>query len=84
MQQLAKFHSEEHHVKKKKRENGQTRRGCEFWVFTRRVSDLLVPLHRNVIHGSDSVESAQKEIYLWFRQNELQSWKDCSSGWIYN
>lgn len=83
MQQLAKFHSGEHNVKKK-RENGQNRRGCEFWVFTRRVSDLLVPLHRNVIHGSDSVESAQKEVYLWFRQNELQSWKDCSSGWIYN
>lgn len=83
MQQLAKFHSGEHNVKKI-RENGQNRWGCEFWVFTHRVSDLLVPLHRNVIHGSDSVESAQKEIYLWFRQNELQSWKDCSSGWIYN
>lgn len=56
-----------------------------FWrTPCKNVSDLLVPLHRNVIHGSDSVESAQKEIYLWFRQNELQSWKDCSSGWIYN
>lgn len=40
--------------------------------------------HRNVIHGSDSVESAQKEIYLWFRQNELHSWEDGSSHWIYN
>lgn len=46
--------------------------------------DLCVEVSRNVIHGSDSVESAQKEVYLWFRQNELQSWKDCSSGWIYN
>lgn len=46
--------------------------------------DLCVEVSRNVIHGSDSVESAQKEIYLWFRQNELQRWKDSSSGWIYN
>lgn len=39
---------------------------------------------RNVIHGSDSVISAQKEISLWFRQSELQCWEDSSSAWIYN
>jgi nucleoside-diphosphate kinase len=25
-----------------------------------------VPVHRNLIHGSDSVESAEREIALWF------------------
>ncbi|KAG9342932.1 hypothetical protein JZ751_015148 [Albula glossodonta] len=38
---------------------------------------------KNVIHGSDSVESAQREISLWFRQNELTCWEDSSKHWIY-
>ncbi|XP_041672691.1 nucleoside diphosphate kinase 3 isoform X1 [Cheilinus undulatus] len=46
--------------------------------------DFCVEVGRNVIHGSDSVESAQKEISLWFHQNELQCWEDESSRWIYN
>ncbi|XP_030262413.1 nucleoside diphosphate kinase 3 isoform X1 [Sparus aurata] len=46
--------------------------------------DYCVEVGRNVIHGSDSVESAQKEISLWFRQNELHCWEDNSSHWIYN
>uniref|UniRef100_A0A3B4UWT7 Nucleoside diphosphate kinase n=1 Tax=Seriola dumerili TaxID=41447 RepID=A0A3B4UWT7_SERDU len=46
--------------------------------------DYCVEVGRNVIHGSDSVVSAQKEISLWFRQNELQCWEDSSSHWIYN
>ncbi|MEQ2197555.1 hypothetical protein XENOCAPTIV_000262 [Xenoophorus captivus] len=37
----------------------------------------------NVIHGSDSVESAQKEICLWFRQSELHRWESSSKNWIY-
>lgn len=28
--------------------------------------DLCVQVGRNIIHGSDSVESANKEIALWF------------------
>ena len=28
--------------------------------------DLCVQVGRNIIHGSDSVESAKKEIALWF------------------
>ncbi|XP_019958613.1 nucleoside diphosphate kinase 3 isoform X2 [Paralichthys olivaceus] len=46
--------------------------------------DYCVEVGRNVIHGSDSVVSAQREISLWFRQNELQSWEDNCSHWIYN
>lgn len=45
--------------------------------------DYCVDVGRNVIHGSDSVESAQKEIYLWFRQHELQNWENSSNSWIY-
>ncbi|XP_034450012.1 nucleoside diphosphate kinase 3 isoform X1 [Hippoglossus hippoglossus] len=46
--------------------------------------DYCVEVSRNVIHGSDSVASAQKEIALWFRQNELHCWEDNCSHWIYN
>ncbi|XP_028267715.1 nucleoside diphosphate kinase 3 [Parambassis ranga] len=46
--------------------------------------DFCVEVGRNVIHGSDSVESAQKEISLWFRSNELQVWEPSSNCWIYN
>ncbi|KAI8870474.1 nucleoside diphosphate kinase [Ramicandelaber brevisporus] len=28
--------------------------------------DFCIDLGRNIIHGSDSVESAEKEIALWF------------------
>merc|ERR1719281_1272979 len=37
--------------------------------------DLSVDLGRNIIHGSDSVDSANKEIALWFKDEELQRWK---------
>ncbi|XP_026215103.1 nucleoside diphosphate kinase 3 [Anabas testudineus] len=46
--------------------------------------DYCVEVGRNIIHGSDSVESAQKEISLWFRHNELQRWEHSGGRWIYN
>lgn len=46
--------------------------------------DFCVEVGRNVIHGSDSVKSAQKEIFLWFKQDELHCWEDESKRWIYN
>ncbi|CAG02649.1 unnamed protein product, partial [Tetraodon nigroviridis] len=45
--------------------------------------DSCVDVGRNVIHGSDSVESAQKEIYLWFRPHELHNWENSSNSWVY-
>ncbi|XP_041943455.1 nucleoside diphosphate kinase 3 isoform X2 [Alosa sapidissima] len=45
--------------------------------------DYCVEVRRNVIHGSDSVESAQREISLWFHQHELVCWEDNSNHWIY-
>jgi nucleoside-diphosphate kinase len=33
--------------------------------------DLAVAMPNNLVHGSDSAESAQREIALWFTDNEL-------------
>ena len=42
-----------------------------------------LPLHcRNVIHGSDSVESATKEIGLWFPEGPT-NWQSSLHQWIY-
>lgn len=36
----------------------------------------------NIIHASDSVESAAREIGLFFRPEEIIDWKDGNDGWI--
>ena len=38
---------------------------------------------RNVCHGSDAVESAEKEIALWFQESEIVSYKASQFDWIY-
>lgn len=45
--------------------------------------DLGIDLGRNVIHGSDSTESAQREISLFFKPEELVEWKRTTDTWIY-
>ncbi|XP_041085774.1 nucleoside diphosphate kinase 3 [Polyodon spathula] len=45
--------------------------------------DYCVEVGRNVIHGSDSVESAQREVSLWFKQHELVCWEEAGEHWIY-
>ncbi|KAI5619361.1 nucleoside diphosphate kinase 3 isoform 2 [Silurus asotus] len=45
--------------------------------------DYCVEVGRNIIHGSDSVESAQREISLWFREHELVCWEESTEHWIY-
>ncbi|KAH1183338.1 hypothetical protein KIL84_004830 [Mauremys mutica] len=45
--------------------------------------DFCIQVGRNIIHGSDSVESAQKEIQLWFQPAELVDFKSCAHDWIY-
>ncbi|XP_053133142.1 nucleoside diphosphate kinase, mitochondrial isoform X1 [Hemicordylus capensis] len=37
--------------------------------------DFSIHVSRNVVHASDSVETAQREISLWFRSNELLDWE---------
>ena len=38
---------------------------------------------RNIIHGSDCVEAAMREIALWFTPTELNIYKDHSVQWVY-
>lgn len=45
--------------------------------------DYAIDVGRNVCHGSDGVESAKKEIALWFTPEEVQSWKSAQFDWIY-
>ncbi|KAG6677357.1 hypothetical protein I3842_14G022200 [Carya illinoinensis] len=44
--------------------------------------DFAVEIGRNVIHGSDSVESARKEIALWFPEGPA-NWGSSLHPWIY-
>eukprot|EP01055_Gregarina_sp_Pseudo9_P001827 Gregarina_sp_Pseudo_9__1826@NODE_2244_length_1078_cov_422_673725_g2066_i0_p2_GENE_NODE_2244_length_1078_cov_422_673725_g2066_i0NODE_2244_length_1078_cov_422_673725_g2066_i0_p2_ORF_typecomplete_len204_score56_05NDK/PF00334_19/2e11NDK/PF00334_19/1_8e36_NODE_2244_length_1078_cov_422_673725_g2066_i095706 len=46
-------------------------------------ADYCVVMGRNVIHGSDSSESAKREINLWFDESELISWNACTHAWNY-
>jgi nucleoside-diphosphate kinase len=43
--------------------------------------DYCIHTARNIIHASDSDESAEREIKLWFKEDELVDWKDCEDGW---
>ncbi|KAK9362329.1 nucleoside diphosphate kinase [Lipomyces starkeyi] len=45
--------------------------------------DFAIDVGRNVCHGSDSVESAKKEIGLWFKKDELVSYTPTIFKWIY-
>merc|ERR1711953_1127078 len=45
--------------------------------------DFCIDLGRNIIHGSDSAESAEKEIALWFKPEELVNWTPASHGFVY-
>ncbi|KAM8778898.1 nucleoside diphosphate kinase, mitochondrial isoform 4-T4 [Rhynchonycteris naso] len=38
--------------------------------------DFSFHISRNIIHASDSVEGAQREIQLWFQSDELVDWAD--------
>ena len=44
--------------------------------------DFCIDVGRNIIHGSDAVDSANKEIELWFGA-DLVNWTHHSQKWIY-
>ncbi|KAJ2946548.1 hypothetical protein O0L34_g12603 [Tuta absoluta] len=44
--------------------------------------DLCIQVGRNIIHGSDSVESAKKEISLWFPEKEVIGWTPANDSWV--
>ena len=45
--------------------------------------DFGIDMGRNVIHGADSVESASKEIAIYFKQEEVVTYNKSLEGWIY-
>jgi nucleoside-diphosphate kinase len=45
--------------------------------------DYGANIGRNIIHGSDAIETAQTEISLWFKEEELVSWQPTLLSWIY-
>ena len=45
--------------------------------------DYGVTIGRNIIHGSDAVETARVEIDLWFSEDELSAWEPTMKGWLY-
>lgn len=45
--------------------------------------DFGVNIGRNLIHGSDAIETAQREISLWFTEEELVSWTPTLTSWIH-
>ena len=44
--------------------------------------DLGVNIGRNLVHGSDSVESASREIALFFQPGEILDYTRSSDSWI--
>lgn len=44
--------------------------------------DLGIEVGRNIIHGSDAIETAQQEIALWFKDEELVSWTPTINPWL--
>lgn len=45
--------------------------------------DYGVSVGKNIIHGSDSLESASREIGLFFDEKELNSYEKQTEAWIY-
>lgn len=45
--------------------------------------DFSIQVGRNIIHGSDAVDSAKKEINLWFKPEEQIKWKSVEDPWLY-
>ncbi|MGI5901404.1 MAG: nucleoside-diphosphate kinase [Desulfitobacteriia bacterium] len=43
---------------------------------------FALDISRNIIHGSDSVENAEREIKLYFRENEIMSYKKSGEEWL--
>ncbi len=44
--------------------------------------DFGMEIGRNLIHASDSAETARSEIALWFEERELVSWSRDTDRWI--
>ena len=39
---------------------------------------------RNLVHGSDSAENGEREVGLWFTEEELVEWEPTQLTWVYD
>jgi nucleoside-diphosphate kinase len=46
--------------------------------------DFSISKQNNLVHGSDSEASAQREIALWFQADEIVSYKLAGSEWVFD
>jgi nucleoside-diphosphate kinase len=46
--------------------------------------DYSISKQNNLVHGSDSPESAQRELNLWFGPSELVDYKLAGSEWVFD
>ncbi len=44
--------------------------------------DFAVEIGRNLVHGSDGVDSAAHEVALFFNESELVNWERATDRWI--
>jgi nucleoside-diphosphate kinase len=44
--------------------------------------DFGINIGRNLSHGSDALETAQREIALWFKDEELVAWEPHLTPWL--
>eukprot|EP00818_Percolomonas_sp_WS_P010163 CAMPEP_0117448228 /NCGR_PEP_ID=MMETSP0759-20121206/7290_1 /TAXON_ID=63605 /ORGANISM="Percolomonas cosmopolitus, Strain WS" /LENGTH=149 /DNA_ID=CAMNT_0005240603 /DNA_START=32 /DNA_END=481 /DNA_ORIENTATION=+ len=45
--------------------------------------DLCMEVGRNIVHASDALETAQREIALWFKDEEIVSYKQTAETHVY-
>lgn len=45
--------------------------------------DYGVEVGRNVVHGSDAVDTAEREIKLWFGDEGVMEWESSLNKWVY-
>ena len=44
--------------------------------------DFALEVGRNLTHASDTVENGEKEVALWFKQEELVNWTRAVDTWV--
>ena len=45
--------------------------------------DFALIISRNLTHASDSIETAEKEIALWFKPEEICNWTQSTDQWLF-
>ena len=46
-------------------------------------ADYALDIGRNLIHASDAVETAERELALWFNEGEITEWSRETDRWVF-